>query len=244
MSPKEEQDRLDRWLRGELSAEEEAALRKEREGNEDLEQEMNLLEDLEVVAGHATRRDLKARWQQLEADRKSSPKPKLVWRRWVAVAAVGLLLITAGLWFANRNYSNKALFAANYDLPNFSSERGAMDHQSFQQAADAFYRGDYPLTLAILEVVNFSKQPLMVERLRFHSALQIGNYELAATSLEKLPTNKTKDWLTVLLYLKTEDTEQVRLELKKILDQPGHPYLPEAEALNRQFDSPWRLLSW
>lgn len=245
MMDEKDQDRIERLLRGELSAEEESTLNADASSNEELAQELDFAQDLDRVVGVAGRASLKERLQELEqAQGKKSPL-KVSWRRPLAIAAGVLLLLgVAAVWYANTAYSNQALLRAHYELPNFSGSRSEGVPSTWEQITAAFYGENYAGVIQLMDANPEWQATEDGQQLLVHTYLQSGQIEAALEQTESLAEGPTKDWLQVLTSLAAGKDDGVEQGLNKIIDSPEHPYYEEAVALQQKISSGWRLLNW
>lgn len=238
-----DQDRIERLLRGELSAEEESSLQADARANNELAQELEFAQDLDKVVGSAGRANLKERLQRLEQSQGQKTALKVSWRRPLAIAASVLLLLgMAAVWYANATYSNQALLTAYYETPNFSGTRSEGDVSAWEQVTAAFYAKDYASVVELMQANPVLKTTEDGKQLLAHTYLQSDQIEAALEQVEALNEGPTKDWLQILARLAAGQDSSVEQGLDQIIATPDHPYYKEAIALKRKLNSAWRLL--
>ncbi len=243
MMDDKDQDRIERLLRGELSAEEESSLQADAKASDELAQELEFAQDLDKVVGAAGRASLKERLQQLEQSQEQKKALKVSWRRPLAIAASVLLLLgMAAVWYANTAYSNQALLTAYYETPNFSGTRSAGDASAWEQITAAFYGEDYASVVELMEANLTLKATEDGKQLLAHTYLQSDQIEAALEQVESLSEGPTKDWLQILTRLAAGQNSGVEKGLNKIIASSDHPYYQDAIALKRKISSVWRLL--
>lgn len=240
-----DQDRIERLLRGKLSAEEESSLRADASVDDELAQELEFAEDLDKVASAAGRASLKERLQQLEQSSGQKTPLKVSWRRPLAIAAGVLLLLgLAAVWYASTTYSNQALLTAYYEAPNFSGARSQSDASAWEQMTAAFYREDYARVIQLMDANPAWKTTAEGQVLLAHTYLQADQIEAALAQVESLAGGPTKDWLLIMTRLAAGQNNAAERGLDIIIASPDHPYYQEAVALKQKMRSGWRLLQW
>ncbi len=243
MMDDKDQDRIERLLRAELSAEEESALREQAAVDKELAEELEFAEDLEKVAGFTGRANLKDRLQQLEQAKATKVPLRITWRRPLAVAAsVMLVLGIAAAWYANKAYSDEALLTAYYEVPNFSGSRSETNTSSWEQITSAFYSKNYPQVEQLMAAHPDLRATKDGMHLLAHTYLQSNQIEKALAQIEQLPGSPAKDWLRVQGLLAAGEYASLKESLAKITATPNHPYYQEAVELLRKVNSSWRIL--
>ena len=141
-------EKIDRYLNGELSPEEQLAFDNELLKNEELEEEVELLKAARATAYHAGRSSLKKKLNQFEEEIKT-PVRRIVPFRWLAAAAAVLILLVAGIWFSKNGRSDAAhekLFADHFETyRNPILIRGGEKNSDeyWPSAVNAYAKGDF-----------------------------------------------------------------------------------------------------
>jgi len=155
---------------------------------------------------------------------KKSRSVFIVLRPWIAVAASTVLLVLAYWSFSGS--SNEQLFDDYYVAYDTSfGNRDANDSLAFKLAtASKFYKDkDYKEAVVLFESIqNFDDSNLKL--MTGISQLEIGAYEKALQSFGQLIQDKDPvflyhgHWYTAMTYLKINDIEKCKAQLKKLIE--------------------------
>lgn len=248
----EEDDRwIDRYVRQELSADEQSTAASQLQQNEALHDELRLRQSLKIAATEQGRQELKA--LLVAADKRmdstalhanvDKPVQRISWYRWIAAAAIALLLGVA-TWSLMRSPSSEDLYAAYYEpFPNLIApiDKSQPATDLVTQALQAYERGQFAEAVdkfIALEQQNsttaFSPDMQLYYAL---SLLQTGNANEATNRLQTVAANlearyqQAAQWYLALAYLQTNNQEKTAEQLNNILATPEHRYQDKAKKL-------------
>ena len=194
-------------------------------------------------------------WAASDSDTAAATPPVIARRvtmrpMWVRLAAAASVVLVLG-WFsiqwASRDYSDEAIFAAQYEAPETSSFRAgvtiynpletgfkALENNNLQAAED-FFKSIPP------DYERYAEAQYYLG----HSAAQLGHYELAITAFQaSIQRNEAKfqekaEWNLLLTYVAAGQTKNADFEslLNRIAKDPGHAYQKQAEELEEKLGS-------
>lgn len=235
---------IERFLANVLT-EEEKKVFATRQGDPVFTELLTFHQDLHVVATQAGKLTLKERLRQVEKKREQPKGLRLGFRRKLAIAATLLLLIAAGtFWYAQANYSNQALLAANYSAPNFSAPRSTQQDVLYAEAARAFYTGEYEEVISSLKK-NDQNTPAS-SLLLAHAYLKTNQADLAIAKRPVTGADELKEewqWVELLASLANGDASRLQQQLAELTSNPKHAYHNKAKVIQEQTQSTWRRLT-
>lgn len=208
-------DLIERFLDGDLSAEEKDEFLARLEVEEDLRNELAAEKSARAAFEYQIAEDTRAlarEWVDKDIQKRAE-KPRTLPLYITGIAASLLILVTC-VWSINYSHGDFAL-ADNYHINAFASRDGnEFSDPTFTEAVKAYYRNDFDQARSILSQ---------------HS-----------TDLQIVEQNK--DWLELLLSLKTEgsDSESFRKRLSEITDNENHEFYGPAHQLQDDLNLFWR----
>ena len=248
-------NKIEAYIKKELSAEEMRDFEKEMQRDEALAAEVRL-QRLEWEAVHIMQRDqLKAKiadWQKekpfvfepeelLEEETKVIPlneSKKRSWMRPLAIAASILLIIGIGTRnYLMNNYSNESLFASVKNTPQLSANYKSSDSNSetnttIQEAAIAFEQMQYDRTISLLE--SISTDQAIFNRAR----LSLGHtyFMKAQTNNDMASYQKALGYYNEIITKESNTFMRQEAEWYRILtllkfDKSGAPFTAELESI-------------
>ena len=175
-------------------------------------------------------------------------KNKRLGLSWWSIAAGVLILIAVGIWaFAQSNYSDKTLVAANYQNPIFSNTlRGETGPGQYQVALADFNQGQYRQAIERLSGIE-DEEALFLSA---HSWFQLKEWEQAASIFKQLADNKinirqeSAEWFLALSYLAQGKEDKATQILQAIVTTEGHANQQKAQQLNAQLKQFWRKIAF
>ncbi len=244
-------ERIENYLAGALPAGERAAFEQELQSNDELRHAMDLYqignEAIELEVENNLRRELQ-KWAAEDAAGQIAAKQtgarivsmRTNWVRWAAAAAVFAGAVFFVWFWVNRQPSEQALFAENYELappPAFRAATGvehplaqgfeAYENEKYQAAADYF-------------------QTVPAENERFgeaqfylgHALVQLENYDAAIAAFDRSAQagdekyREKAEWNLLLAYLAAHRTgEEFEALLGKLAGDENHSFHAQAQAL-------------
>ena len=239
-----EEESIERYIRGEMTAEERVAFENSLENNPELAEALTLQKDLMQGIRQHFDEHLKAKFQALDDEAKISSSDRKethrLWK-WAASAAVGLTLVGV-FYFMHSENRNKRLYATYYeDFPNIV-ERTQRDSQSELQDAFIYFQNKQWAQAAEAFQTLRNENPDIYYP-GFYLALSLLNLDQPEEALPLLQATaaSTDDrfstpakWYLALTFLKMDDETRAIQRLKEIPD--GSPYATDARALLEQLD--------
>jgi tetratricopeptide (TPR) repeat protein len=175
-----------------------------------------------------------------------------MWIRLAAAASVVLVLGWFSVQWAGTNYSDEALFSAQYESPEASTFRSgtAMENplepgfkaleDNHLQVAEDFFKTVSPVQERYAEAQYYLG----------HAAMQLGHYNLAVDAFKScIQRNEVKfkekaEWNLLLTYVAAGQTDDpdFRNLLDTMRNDNGHSYQREATQLSKKLESFWRKI--
>ncbi len=160
---------------------------------------------------------------------------RLKLKQWYWAAAAVFLIGFFGLfWFLNSPENKPDLFAENYKaFPNLiaPTSRGDEDLTTLFSAMRAYDASNYEEALEQLSEINSTP---IIEFYKAQCLLALGKYTQARDLLRQLSLTDNyengRHWYLALVYLKLEETEKARDELKLMMSSQN-PWREDAEEL-------------
>jgi len=231
---RELQELIRSYLIKSLDPSEQKAFEKALEEDPVLQEEVALLSNLQVVIKERERLSLKNRLQAVE-QQKSQKKPLVV----LLIAAFILVIaLLSTVLFWEEELAPQELYTTYFDVyPNNLRPTAAGDISKETQPFSDYELGNYEdAANGFLVLMENGVQP----DLQFYYTMSILNTgksdDEAIMQLATLEDRDTKYlpqvlWYSSLLYLKKEDLENARIQLKKLLNHPALYKNREAEQL-------------
>lgn len=218
MSIKEENiERVEKYLRGEMSANEAIAFENELSKNQELREALDFVRDIRKGVAVNKIHNLKAQLQ--EVDKKKSGGFK-----WLAIAASIALIATVGYFALNqsREVDTKVLYEEFYSpYPNVVAPTSRSVSEDSLNAYQLYEQGKYERALNLFKSLKqndtvrfYSAQTLIAlneeeEALAQFSSVEEGNFSAAAK------------WYEALIYLKQQKQELALEKLNALIDDNG-----------------------
>lgn len=171
-------------------------------------------------------------------------------RRLLSLAASVLVLVVAGFWYAQSNFSNEALSTNNYlvaDIPGTMGGNNTAD-ATFQEGLNAFWvQKDLATAKSIFEKIPSTNLDFIsAQYFLGHIAFQEQDYPKAiqqyqqVLSANQLPNFINSDKLTWnLLLARLGAGENINTELTTILRNENSPLYEQARQLKAQMNGFW-----
>ncbi|MBV6655911.1 MAG: hypothetical protein KI786_19215 [Mameliella sp.] len=172
----------------------------------------------------------------------------------LSVAASFLLMfgLGASVWFANANYSNRALVSDNIGLTTSTRDRGNINSDNpFTPVFDAIESGNHTAALQMLEGLDgsqyestamFLKGEILTKQKRFEEAIAL--YSEMAQSQAGPAERQKAQWLLANTFLANDQADQAKAILKEIAGDTNHLRQEEAAQLLDQLESFWRIFAF
>lgn len=238
-------ERIERYLKGELSDVERTEFEKELEAHAELRDELalqksvhQLLEDSELNALDQTLSGIRSEYARPEAKQRSL-KPF-----WYAAAAVLVLAMAYLGFFRNQSVTADELFQAYYEpypADNIvRSDSDSLVRQAMDSALVFYDDGHYQKALEL-----FLTQPNSNGRAAFYAGLCLlgtEQYRQALSAFMRVSEDQNSiysqpaRWYAALIYLKLEEKAQARELLQPLSELSGGKYKLLAESLLKEID--------
>jgi hypothetical protein len=176
--------------------------------------------------------------QYLEATTPEISSPLKV-RRWWAMAASFLIVVSVGYWAYSKTNTPEALFASKFEAyKSFSfdpNSRGKTEETTLTEVYRAYSNEKYRIFITYFEKFNDLTNDELF--LMANAYLGIGNSEKAITILLNIAANNANthkdsaEWYLALAYLKQGNTAECRKWLEKIKANPNNVYKKRANEL-------------
>ena len=197
-------------------------------------------------------------WAKSDTDTAAAPMTarrvtmRPMWVRLAAAASVALLLGWFSIQWADRNYSDEAIFAAQYEAPESSSFRaGVTIYNPLETGFKALENNDLPAAEAFFKSIPPEHERYAEAQYYLgHTASQLKHYDLAIAAFQaSIQRNEAKfqekaEWNLLLTYVAAGQTENADFQalLNRIASDPNHAYQKKAEVLQGELGSFWRKL--
>jgi len=225
-------DLIDKFLRNGLS-ERELFLFNKRLEDKEFKEEVDFKEGVKRAAKKAGRSDLKAKLQELEANRVQPKTAKRVsLRPWLLAAASILLLVIAFFWFNTQQPSSADLLVQYYaPYPNVLTE-------PIVKGTSA--KGDWEIALQQYELKNYQEANLLLDEFPdtdsslFYLAItemELKDFALATAIFKEVlsfenSTFEVPSWYYLgLCALQVNDRKTAQVYFKKVRQSTAHPKL-------------------
>ena len=246
MGETEPHERIEAYLEGRMSAEEQA------------ETEKLLREDAAFAAllqKHRAARTLleigavdRLVREAFEQDQEEEAEVVPLFRRLLPLAAAVacLLVLSLPLFYANSQYSSLALARAQYIHPDAGGLRGATASDDTQALLAA---GKYAEAIPLLQAVPPADPGYAEARMNLgHAFFQTRRFSDAAKAftqvarLEDVRFSAAAQWNTALSLLAAGQAQAAQTALQEIAAQENHAYRDKSQVLIQQLGSAWRRL--
>lgn len=252
-------DKIERYLDGEMNADEQAAFDQDIATNAQLKEEVKQHELARDAMELLIEDELRSQLKTLQAEENASMEPVQIKRPklrslyyGLAIAAGVLLLIGffTQQWATNQ-FSNDALlsaYAGTSDLSNLRSKTNA--ETLIEQGVEAYSNKDYQAAIqAFGAIEKDSAQYTLAQYALGQTYYQLEQWEAAlsafdaATQGDFLRYKREAEWSKVLTLLAAnrEDAEIVQA-LQVVLEDWENPHQTEAQALDQKLKSFWRSI--
>lgn len=240
--------RLEHYLDGALSADEQASVEQALEADDELFAELNVLRLEREAMRLAYEENLRKKvtgWVNEEAARET---PVRSLHRWIPLSvAAGILLIAGvfGLQRARNLYSNDALLG---QFTTRTIRSASAPSSPTARAALAIQRDSFRLALQLLQEVEapgFEEYVLQAEAYK-----KLKDFPSAARALQQAQNQTSNpielqelDWNLIGLFIASGRDSLAIRQLEVILNNPQHDFYEPAKELRRRLQSPWRRLA-
>ena len=238
------QEKIDRFLEGEMETEEKVSFEQEIQSNPELQELIQLNQGIASALGDQAEHQLINAIQSIRAEKQRPTVGKVIslQQRLMRWAAIVLLLITIGIGikYFTGNTSPDALFAANYESAEMKiTEMGESNEALLQQATQFYNQSNkseaIPLLQAYLQQVP---EHWEVQLYLANALLETGQFTAAQIAYERIiqsgsSYSEIAEWNLALSYLKS-NPDSAKPILEKIAKQKSHSYQANAEKLLRQ----------
>ena len=258
---------LIRYIQGKLNDAERKAFEKQLENTPELQEEVSFLKDLTEVSQfkglmEEAHEELEVEEEQFTAS-PATPKEAKVraifpLRRVLAyAAAIAILVVAAGFWYANQNYSDLGLASAQMERLGLQGQ-GLENYRSDTEIQDAFQKGltaldteNYSGAIDFFNAISPAEDNYLPARL-FLALAQfeekqyvetIANTKIVAEQSQNAVTRQRAEWLQLKALLVNGYQTAFAVLAKAISTDESHMFKNDAEALLQKTNSFWRRLA-
>jgi hypothetical protein len=250
-------ERVEQYETGTLSSEGRAAFERDLAADAALREALDLYRQANDAIEVGIENRLRDQLQSWAAEAPAAARPAAVvrplftvWRTRAVAAAAAVALLLLG-WFGyrsmERQYTDEALFAAYYEVPQAATQRGGADANLLDRGLAALERGDAAEAAAMFEAVPPGDARYGEARYDLgHAALALRQYDRAiaafAAARSDARIGEKAAWNQALTYLAAgrADDPDFRTLLQEIASDRDHSYAAQAAALDRKLDAFWR----
>lgn len=188
-------NQIEAYFKGDLNQQERKKLEEKMKTDKNFAQEFELYKDIEGAVRLNSNKALKKQLNEIHdrlIDQKPQAKirPLSVYRIGLIAASIALLLF-AGYWFLNPGQtSSDDLFAANFELYEWSADTRGNDALSFQTLNELYQKREFQQFITEAEVLAISPEndPELVMALGC-AYLETGAHEKAIATFKSVETN-------------------------------------------------------
>ena len=164
--------------------------------------------------------------QKINAKYKKEDKPVMPLKRYAIVGIAASLLIVFGYVFFNKEQSNSELYSEYSDWSNLPSlvTKEAVQNKVLADAETAFINEDYKTAISNFENYLEQQEDVNANVLIYYglSQLELNKHEQSIKIFDQLLRSNSIDkskgyWYKALVYLKIDDRENAKKELRSIL---------------------------
>lgn len=228
----QQQEAIDRYLRGEMTPGERDSFEKEITNDPELGKEIALQRDIVAGIELQYRKRLKARFKQLESSYYSKPYKSRAWAIAASVliaTAIGLTLFFSGNWGAE---NPEKLYARHFSVyPNYLAEikRGEKDLTPLQEAMHLYEKKAFEKAIPELKKLEPADENRLL-KIRFYLAnayMAEGSEDKAIPLLETIiayPAHsyyKEALWYQGLAYLKKGNKTKAKATFRQLAELDG-----------------------
>ena len=240
-------DRIDDFLDGHLSENEQLQFIEEIEKNKDLKE---LVEEKRairnMVSSHLSAKETREYLDgiTLTEDSRSFYAHHL----WKIAAALITVLAVAGI-IVQREHSNSAIASRHYFEPFTNDVRGDANSKFQERLHLLWHAGHYDALIKLVEQ-EATNTDTYASYLQAHSYFKLEQFAQAATTFEQITQNsrgiysENAEWQLILLALEQHNESDAQNRLQAILQQENHTYFDAARELKSDLDSGWRRFTW
>ena len=229
-------DQIDKYLRGEMSPEDESSFLVEVNSSAELKKELELTQDIqkgiELDALYSAKSLLVAEEDKLKKPISSSPSNNWWWK-----AAASLILICSVLYFfLGQSADMQELYSQSYSpYPNIVNPVNRSSSTLPKDWPEAYEAKKYEQVIAVLsEKLKTEPESDVYLFYLAQSHLALGHSDQAITHLEKIKSNskfyEPAQWYVALSYLKQDNADKAEETLNQIKDSDS-AYAMRAEKL-------------
>ncbi len=229
---------FDKYISGQLSENQEKIFEKQWQENEGMDQELLNHSLMSEIQEHLVEEDVRSELSRLQKNRQTG---RIVFmnRRMLAIAAMALVLVAAGLifWQTSNQLTHSELALKAFEPYPVVGVRG--NENVLDKGLSAYSEEDWAKAIALLSRVKPTDGNYMESRFYLGNALLSDERGLEAipilTEVSQSGDSRfaeSADWYLLLAYLIGEDMEGANQVFQRIQNkQPGHAYILEAQTL-------------
>lgn len=240
--------RIESYLEGPTSPEEKLAFEKDLQQDPDLQEEYQAYLATQAAIDDLALDQIRSKVAQIA---QQAPETKVfrLSRRVVAMAASFLILIAVLTFlYGRQQYSDQALFAQQYEAPNWSPIRGnSAAVTTYDQAIANLQKDDVQNAIDQLASIPPVENVYVTAQYALaHLQLQTSQVVSAIETFSNIAERNDKryqenvEWFLTLSYLRAGRGAQTKKQLNVILQKQEHPYYQDALRLQTQLTSFWR----
>lgn len=254
-------ERVEQYAQGTMPEAERLAFETELSSNAELREALDLFRLSEEVIEQGVAAQLRKQMQGWSDSDTAAAAPTLtaskvnmrpMWMRLAAAASVALILGWFSVQWVSRDYSDEALFSAQYEAPTSGTFRGgATTENALETGFKALENNDLQAAEDFFKTIAPDQERYAEAQFYLgHTANQLGHYELAIYAFKTcIQRNEAKfrekaEWNLVLSYVAAKQTDSADFNtlLHNIANDPNHAFQKKAVELQGKLGSFWRKI--
>jgi tetratricopeptide (TPR) repeat protein len=239
-------ERIEQYLAGALTKEEQLSFENQLQDDRELKQELTKHHQAHQVVNLYAREQIKQRVKSIQVSRSQSAAPTMLYR--LAAAVVLVALTVGGYLVTYQNYSDAAIAGIHFEpYPNRLTTMGELKDESFFEAMTYYDQGDYQNALSSFALVESGSEHYEAAQLYLGIAhYSLDQYDQAVKIFQVLAPSsgayaEAANWYLALSYLQLQQHQNATPILRQIAAADAYKAEQAREILDK-LDSPLRSI--